>query len=88
MNTRERFQAVMSFEPVDRLPAIESYWWCDQTLARWYAEGLPRNLIGHGEVFVRLQIDGFFWFPREPRSRSSTSRRRGATLPLLPAPFS
>ena len=45
MNLRERFAAAMRFEPVDRLPAIESYWYWPETLKRWYAEGLPAHLL-------------------------------------------
>ncbi len=69
MNTRERFQAVMAFEPVDRLPAIESYWWWDQTLDRWYEEGLPRELTGHGEIarYLGLDVHRIFWLT--PRTR-------------------
>lgn len=57
MNVRERFKAVMTFQPVDRIPAIESYWWWDKTLARWYAEGLPRDLAGHAEIADYLGLD-------------------------------
>lgn len=69
MNTRERFKAVMAFEPVDRLPAIESYWWWDQTLARWHEEGLPRELTGHGEIaqYFGLDVHRIFWIT--PRTR-------------------
>ena len=41
MNTRERFRAVINFEPFDRLPIIEWAMWWDQTLTRWHREGLP-----------------------------------------------
>lgn len=63
MNNRTRFQAVMSFQPVDRLPAIESYWWWDKTLERWYEEGLPRELTGHGEIarYLGLDMHRIFW---------------------------
>ncbi len=44
MNNRERFQAILHFEPVDRLPVLEWAGWWDQTLDRWHAEGLPANL--------------------------------------------
>jgi len=41
MNTRERFLAVMNFQPVDRLPVMEwAVWWC-KTVERWQSEGLP-----------------------------------------------
>jgi hypothetical protein len=41
MNTRERFQAVMNFQPVDRLPLMEWAMWWDKTIERWQSEGLP-----------------------------------------------
>jgi len=37
----ERFNRVMAFESVDRLPAIEWAGFWDQTLTRWQGEGLP-----------------------------------------------
>lgn len=44
MNHVERFKALMSFEPVDRLPMVEwaGYW--NETRDRWEAEGLPADL--------------------------------------------
>ncbi len=44
MNHVERFRALMSFQPVDRLPRWEWAMWWDQTIARWHDEGLPRDL--------------------------------------------
>ncbi len=44
MTNRERFQRVMNFEPVDRLPIFEWAPWWDKTIERWYNEGLPRDL--------------------------------------------
>lgn len=44
MTNRERFQAVLHFEPVDRLPVLEWASWWDQTLRRWRTEGLPAEL--------------------------------------------
>ena len=41
MTTRQRFNAVLNFQPFDRLPMIEWAIWWDQTLARWRTEGLP-----------------------------------------------
>lgn len=69
MNTRERFRAAMSFQPVDRLPMIESYWWWNQTLERWYAEGLPRQLTEHADVARHLGLDTHRIFWISPRSR-------------------
>lgn len=56
MNTRERFLAVMGFEPVDRSLLWEMGYW-GGTLRRWYQEGLPRSVgvpdsISEGGVVV------------------------------------
>ncbi|MDD4889029.1 MAG: uroporphyrinogen decarboxylase family protein [Phycisphaerae bacterium] len=40
MTTRERFHAVMNFQPFDRLPMIEWATWWDKTIDRWQGEGL------------------------------------------------
>ena len=40
MNERERFHAVMHYEKADRVPFWEMGFW-DETLIRWYEEGLP-----------------------------------------------
>lgn len=40
MTDRERFAAVMSYQPVDRLPVWYFGYW-RETLERWLAEGLP-----------------------------------------------
>jgi hypothetical protein len=66
MNHVERFRAVMSFQPVDRLPRWEWAMWWDQTIARWHGEGLPREL-DFGRVFDIAQYFGLdpyqqFWF--------------------------
>ena len=66
MTNHERFRAVMGFAPVDRLPVIESYWWWDKTLERWYEEGLPRELTGHLEIgrWFGLDMHRIFWLAR------------------------
>lgn len=48
MTTRERFQAVMNFQPFDRLPMIEWAGWWMATIDRWISEGLPANLRDDG----------------------------------------
>ncbi|MBT4503315.1 MAG: hypothetical protein HOC74_36635 [Gemmatimonadetes bacterium] len=42
MNDKERFHAVMNFEPCDRVPYWEQGFW-GGTVDRWYAEGMPRR---------------------------------------------
>jgi uroporphyrinogen decarboxylase len=43
MNSRERVQAALRFEPPDRLPANESPW--EQTAAAWYEQGIPSEML-------------------------------------------
>ena len=74
MNHVERLNRVLNFEPVDRLPMTESYWWWDKTLARWAREGLPANLLpasegmanfnGHAAIRQHFGLDDHrcFWF--------------------------
>jgi hypothetical protein len=50
MMTRERFQAVMTFQPFDRLPINEWAVWWDKTIERWHDEGLPRSLTDRYEL--------------------------------------
>ncbi|MBN1352489.1 hypothetical protein JXJ21_24030 [candidate division KSB1 bacterium] len=57
MNVVERFENTMNFQPVDRLPVIEWAGWWDQTLDRWYAEGLPGELTDRGEIREYLGLD-------------------------------
>ena len=42
MNDRQRFHAVMQYQPVDRIPYYMVGPW-DETLERWHAEGLPED---------------------------------------------
>ncbi len=89
MTPRERFRAVMQFEPVDRLPAIENYWWWDQTLDRWYGEGLPRELREHSEIarFLGLDVHHIFWVSPCSRIPVLEGRDRDAGLIRDPAEY-
>lgn len=82
MNTRQRFQAAMRFQPFDRLPAIESYWWWNQTLDRWYAEGLPRSLTEHSAIAHYLGLDRhhIFWISPRMCMAPPPERRRETGL--------
>jgi len=62
MNTRERFLAVMEFEPCDRTLLWEWGYW-GGTVQRWYDEGLPRRkgLCGHVEFGGTLAGPGAAW---------------------------
>lgn len=56
MNTRDRFQAVINFEPFDRLPIFEWATWWDKTVERWESEGLPRGMDQH-EIMRYFDLD-------------------------------
>jgi len=60
MNTRERFHAVMSFQPFDRLPLIEWASWWDKTIARWRTEGLPPHLTDRYDIYRHLGLDVYY----------------------------
>jgi len=62
MNTRERFLAVMEFEPCDRTLLWEWGYW-GGTVNRWYEEGLPRRkgLRDHIEFGGTLAGPGAAW---------------------------
>lgn len=64
MNTRERFKAIMSFQPFDRLPVIEWAGWWGETIERWYREGLPANITDRYDLckYFGLDIYKQDWF--------------------------
>jgi hypothetical protein len=57
MNTRERFHAIMNFQPFDRLPLLEWAGWWDKTLARWHQEALPAGLTNRYEICAHFGLD-------------------------------
>ena len=59
MTTRERFQAVMNFQPFDRLPILEWAGWWDKTVERWRSEGLPAEL-GWGDITRHFGMDIYY----------------------------
>ncbi len=79
MNTRERFLAIMNFEPFDRLPIIEWAPWWGETLDRWYGEGLPPDVVDRYAICEYFGMDVYKqdWFPiRGPDTPQPT--RHGA----------
>ncbi len=57
----------MNFEPFDRLPVTEWAPWWDQTLERWYGEGLPRELTDRYDILEHFGLDfnyGWWFSPR------------------------
>ncbi|MBQ7847223.1 MAG: hypothetical protein IJ344_02965 [Clostridia bacterium] len=63
MTNVERFLAALNGEKVDRLPIIEWAGWWNQTLERWYGEGLSRD-IPRELIQNRFGLDPMhrFWF--------------------------
>ena len=69
MTNVERFLAALNGEKVDRLPVIEWAGWWNQTLDRWYGEGLSRE-IPYDIIQTRFQLDYMkrFWFHSTSKS--------------------
>ncbi len=76
MNTRERFHAIMGFEPFDRLPIIEWAAWWGETTSRWYDEGLPAELTDRYAMCEYFGLDIYkqdwfgIWRPGCPTPKS------------------
>ena len=68
MTNRERFHHTMNFEPVDRLPMVEWAGWWNQTLERWWTEGLPTELTDAAEVRAHLGLDAYHQYWIGPRA--------------------
>ena len=64
MNTRERFHAIMNFQPYDRLPILEWASWWDKTIERWRGEGLPDSVKDRYDLYTHFGIDQYKqdWF--------------------------
>jgi hypothetical protein len=56
MTNVERFRAALWGEPVDRLPRVEWASWWQDTLDRWYTEGLPPGM-DRNDVGAHLGLD-------------------------------
>ena len=57
MTARERFHAVMNFQPVDRHPLIEWAAWWGATIDRWHADGLPAELKSREDIMRYFGLD-------------------------------
>lgn len=64
MNCRERFQNVMNFQPVDKIPLCEIATWWDLTIDNWTKQGFPENLDFPDGITEYLGLDVFkqYWF--------------------------
>ena len=67
MTPRERFHAIMNFQPFDRLPVIEWATWWNQTIDRWHGEGLPRNVTERYAINRHFGVEMYLQDWIEPR---------------------
>ena len=74
MTTRERFQAVMNFQPFDRLPIVEWAGWWDQTIKRWHGEKLPADVTDRYDICRHFGLDVYH------------QAHMGVSKPGLPSP--
>jgi len=80
MTVRQRFRAVMGFEPFDRLPIVEWAGWWDQTIQRWHGEGLPREITDRYDICRHFGLDVWLqdWLrPRDAGCPSPPSHGAG-----------
>lgn len=70
MTVRERFHAVMNFQPFDRLPVLEWASWWDRTVERWHAEGLPAGVTDRYDICRHFGLDLYcqLWVPSRASS--------------------
>lgn len=57
LTNRERFLRLMRGEPVDRAPFAACFLAWDETLARWHAEGLPREASARVDFLDVVGVD-------------------------------
>ncbi len=64
MNARERFHAIVNFQPFDRLPLLEWAGWWNKTIDRWHGEGLPAELTDRYAICRHFGLDVYKqdWF--------------------------
>lgn len=74
MTTRERFRAVVSGQPFDRLPIIEWASWWNQTIDRWRGEALPAGVSGRYDLYRHFGQDDY-------RQHWLRTRRPGCPAP-------
>lgn len=55
MNERERFNALMHYQTVDRPPLVDYGFW-DETLPAWHAQGLPAD-VNKTNIYAFLGMD-------------------------------
>lgn len=57
MTARERFKAVMNFQPFDRLPIVEWAVWWNKTIERWHQEGLDPAITDRYDLYRHFGQD-------------------------------
>lgn len=60
MNSRQRFKAIMNFQPFDRLPLLEWASWWGTTLDRWHGEGLPPEITDRYDICRNFGLEIYF----------------------------
>jgi len=65
MTVRQRFHAVMNFQPFDRLPIVEWATWWSETIDRWHAQGLPASVRQRDDITRYFGLDPYWqdWLP-------------------------
>jgi len=58
LTVRERFQRVMHYQKVDRIPFFEFGYW-DSTLPRWHDEGLPKEIDDQAKAYAYFGIENW-----------------------------
>ncbi|MFW6161689.1 MAG: uroporphyrinogen decarboxylase family protein [Planctomycetota bacterium] len=62
LTVRERFQRVMHYQRVDRIPFFEFGYW-DDTLTRWHDEGLPAEVDNEAKAYAYFGIENWGGVP-------------------------
>lgn len=62
LSVRERFNRVMHYQRVDRIPFFEFGYW-DETLTRWHSEGLPEEIDNEAKAYAYFGIENWGGVP-------------------------
>jgi len=62
MTLRERFQRVMHYQNVDKLPNFEFGYW-SSTLSDWHKQGLPEEITDQKKAYEYFGIEDFHYAP-------------------------
>jgi hypothetical protein len=73
MTPRQRFHAVMDFQPFDRLPVLEWCTWWYVTIDRWHTEGLPASLSNCQDIYRYFGLDVTYYVHHGVRLPASKS---------------